>query len=285
LVEEGQLVVCLPLNGGVMSGRRSDGGTGLDYDVALKLADFLDLNLKMVWFEAELDEESSELNDSVALLSEPMCDAVPGHALYEPSLGTPLSRRAALPRWKKNKNRDLPSTPTFVDLRPIDATAPYARIEMGFVLRESLEIQGFEDIEGLRLGVQEGTLAGAISLLNASDSVRSRMVSVNPGPLFLWDMEKGEFDVALVSTAEYDYHKQKNPLSTLKLSSYRHPLGFNIGMAVLQENSLLKEQLDRGVRHLRENGFLEAMFSEKTNHFVLPESPFITPRIQTKDLH
>ncbi len=284
LMNKAVLTACLPINGGVMSGRRANGGTGLDYEVSTKVAQKLGLKLKVVWYEADLDEETDPITDTYAMLSKPLCDVVPGFALYGPTLGNPKGTKASVPRWKKRRYKDEVTVPEFVDLKPIAGTAPYARIEMGFVLRKAKHIGNFSDLEGLRLGIQEGTLAGAITMARASADLKANAVSSNPGPKFLWDMEKGEFDAALISVSEFDFHKRQNRLTKLKLADYRHPLGFNIGMALLAKNSVLGKAIDVVTNALLAEYTIEKIARETGLHIAPPRKPYIQSALSMRDL-
>ncbi|MEP4196358.1 MAG: transporter substrate-binding domain-containing protein [Aliishimia sp.] len=277
------LTACLPINGGVMSGRRASGGAGLDYDIAQEIAKTLELDLKVIWYEGDIDEDTNPIRATYAMLSRPLCDVVPGYALYAPTLGKPKGDRAAVPRWKKPRFRDKFEEPEFVDLRPITTTIPYVRMEMGVVLRAPRDVLGFADLEGLTLGIQEGTLAGAISVGRMPSSLRANAVSRNPGPAFLWDMEKGDFDAALVAVAEYDFHKRQNKITKLILSDYRHPLGFNIGFAMLEDNKPLWDHLNGAVEDLLSNGRVDAIALQNKVHIAVPRRPFVQPELRTTD--
>lgn len=76
-IKPGVLTVCIARNGGIMSGWRHDGGTGLDYDLSAELAERIGLKLEPVWFESEQEEESDPVKESYAMLSYGLCDAVP----------------------------------------------------------------------------------------------------------------------------------------------------------------------------------------------------------------
>lgn len=283
LLTEGTLTACLPLNGGAMSGRRAEGGTGFDYGVVADAAARLGLGLEVVWFEGELEEESDPVRDTYALLAKPKCDVVPGVALMEGSIGQPPAARANVPRWKKLK-RDEIRRPDFVDLVPLAATKPYARMEIGIVLRAPRTVGRLADLKGLRLGIEEGTLAGAITMAQAPADLRADAISLPPGPKFLWEMEAGRFDAALVSTGAYDFHKRQNRVTTLVLSDWRHPLGFNTGMALAADRDGLRAALDRVLGAMLADGTVSRIAAENAVHVAAPRAPDIAPRLTMRDL-
>ena len=277
LLHEGTLTVCMARNGAAMSSMRHEGGVGFDYEVTRLVAKTLGLTLDPIWYEAELDEESDPVRETYALLSAGLCDVVPGFALYEPALSEPPADRARLPR-----TMDLApgETPPFVDLEPIVAVAPYARVEMGIVLGEAVadrRIDDLADLRGLTLGIEEGTLAGALVLSQAPRELVKGSVSMPPGPHFLWRLENGEFDAAMISLPAFDFHRRQNPITTLRLSNWRHPFGMNIGFAVLARHSALASALDAALSEHLADGAVAAAARTAEVTVAPPAEPRVTP--------
>ena len=281
-LEEGVLSACLARANGALSGMRHEGGTGLDYRVAQALADRLGLSLRVTWFEAEQDEESDPVRETYAMLAHGLCDMVPSHPLYAGAVGQPPAPRATLPRWvgmPRNWDRT-----THVDLRPVTVTAPYRRAEMGLVFRGgAAEPAGLHDIAGV-LGYQEGTLTGAIVEYQAPDDVRARAKTFNPGATFLWEIEKGEADVAFVDVDAYDAHLRQNRLTALRLGDWRHRLGFDIGAAVLTGNEALKAALDAAIAALVADGSVAALAAQEGAHWAQPSETGILPPLTRASL-
>lgn len=284
-VNEGVLTACLPSNGGAMSGRRSTGGVGLDYEIAAAAAERLNLTLEVVWFEGELEEESNPVRETYAMLSYPLCDIVPGHLLYDGTFGPRDGQRSGLPRWQH-----MPTTLPkgfAVDLKPVNVSLPYARIEMGVVLHKDVEpreIKDLSSLEGLIVGVQEDTLAGALTLTQAGRTVKDMAVHDNPGPGFLWRMEQGKFQAALVSVPEFDFHLRQNMISDLVLTDYRHPIGFNIGFAILTEQKDMLGAINAMIKERVADGSVAAMAAKTKLHYAPPQEPFIQRRITMRDM-
>ncbi|WP_282608410.1 c-type cytochrome [Pelagibius sp. Alg239-R121] len=285
LIVSDTLTVCLPRNGGIMSGARHKGGTGFDYDVSRLLADKLGLSLETTWYEGELEEESDPVRDVYALLAHGLCDIAPGYALYENALGDPPSARAALPRWH-DRPKNLPSGHQ-VDLQAISASRPYGRIEMGVVLAAKhgeKEINQLNDLQGLKVGIEQGTLAGVLTVKQAPRPVVASAVTYPPGPGFLWKMENGLFDAALISLPAYDFHRRQNPITSLRLSTYRHPISFNIGVAMLARNSELLTRVDNALSTLLDDGSIDLATQNSRTHVASPSPPFIRPALTLSDI-
>ena len=272
----GTLTACLAKNGGVMSARRAKGGAGMDYEVAAALAAELEMPLEVRWFESEQEEESTPIRENYALLAYEVCDIIPGFALYETSLSAFYNTRAALPRWD-DKPAHL-GQEFQVDLEPISVTDPYARMEMGVVYRTpefDRDVEKISDLEGLKLGVEQGTLAGVLTLRQGTEKMAADAVTLNPGPDFLWQMEQGAFDAALVTIGAYDFHKKQNFVSTLALDQYRHPLGFNISVAMLGRKKAMRDVFDPAIARMIQDGTM-AKLAKKSHHtYAVPRKPWV----------
>jgi len=285
LMQAGTLTVCLAHNGGAMSARRADGGIGLDYAVAAAVADHLKLDLKTVWFESEVEEESDPVRETFAMLSKPLCDLVPGHPLYAPAVGKSRWPTARPPRWRRLK--DLEHVEPLVPLKPITVTEPYRRNEIGIVLAPSAgdrTVVRLDQLAGLRVAAEQGTLAGAILMAQAPAIIRERLSFWVPGPKFLWEMEAGKFDAALVDVSEFDFHKRQNGITRLRLADYRHSLSFNFGFAVNTENAGLKDAVDEAVGRLLADAAIKPLARAQNLHYAPPRKPHMRHALSPMDL-
>jgi len=248
----------------------------MDYEVAAALAAELDMPLDVRWFESEQEEESTPIREIYALLAYEVCDIVPGFALYETSLSAFYQTRAALPRW--DTKPDHLGMEFQVDLEPISVTDPYARMEMGVVYRTAdldRSIEKIADMEGLKIGVEQGTLAGVLTLRQGTEAMALDAVTLNPGPDFLWEMEQGSFDAALVTVGAYDFHKKQNFISTLALDEYRHPLGFNISVAMLGRKKAMRDVFDPAIARMIEDGTLQDLADKSQYTYAKPRQPWV----------
>ncbi|MEM9063558.1 MAG: c-type cytochrome [Pseudomonadota bacterium] len=272
LMTPGHLTVCLARNGGAMSGKRSTGGVGLDYRVSKALADALDLELAVTWFETEPEEEHDPVREAYAMLAIPLCDLTAGHPLFEGTFGDPKFSRAAPPRWD-----DMPDSwgHKQIDVAPVSITEPYMRAEIGLVSGPGFEgqISVLAELADRRVGYQQGTLSGAILTAQAPQEVIDQAQTFNPGPTFLWELEKGKADIAIVDVAAYDFHRRQNAITKLRLLDWRHPIGFNIGFALLASKETLKEQLDQLIVALVASGTIRSLAEEDKITYAKPVPP------------
>lgn len=295
-IEEASLTVCLDRNGGAMSGRLEAGGRGYDYALAGALADRLGLDLVVTWYEGGLEEENDPVRETYAMLALGLCDAAPGHALRAGAMGAPAADRARPPPWmdmpeewrleRGRMERHRQARP-FVDLEPVVVTRPYARVEIAVAFAPGIaprQVESLADLEGLRIGIEQGTLAGALTLIQGPERLRADSVTVRPGPRFLWDLETGRFEAALVTVPAFDFHRMQNPISGLNLSDWRHPLGYNLGVAVLAANDGLRARLDEALAGMEGDGTLAALAADEGLHYAAPRAPDVQPRLTLADL-
>ena len=286
-LETGALTVCLPRNGGVMSGRRLTGGSGFDYRVSAELAARLELDLSVIWIENELDEESDPIRETYALLAHGLCDAVPGHPRYESAVGAPEFERASLPRWLGMPQEIDPDTGLlkdtlagFVDVFPVAVSDGYMRSEIGILYRQGEgEPAGLQERGGRKIAVQQGTLSGAIATVQVAPGERADIVTLNPGAGFLWDVETKGHALAMVDVAAYDAHRKAFPATALRLAEWRHPIGMDIGIAVLAENTPLQAALNAAIADLLTSGELPEIAEAEGLTYAPPQSSSLTERL------
>lgn len=280
-----ELKVCLARNGGVMSAWRGSGGKGLDYSLSAHIAESLSLPLKVFWYEAEHEKETSPIKDAAALLAHGLCDVIPGVALYETSLKPLEGQRAALPRWR---HRPSYLDKAFqVDLRNLAFSSPYVRAQIGIVIKGQEQLQNVNNLKGLDglvLGIEQGTLTGAISQHHSTARMIDMAVTTKPGPAFLWEMENNRFQAALVSVAAYDFHKRQNRITELRLLDYRHPVGFNLAFVSLQERSELTGAINAVIAKALQSGVMERLAHEGDMTFASPQRPWVQPVLTSRSL-
>lgn len=292
LIKPDTLTICLPRNGGVIAGRRLSGGSGFDYRLSEEIAKRMGLTLAVLWIENDLDEESDPVRETYAVLSARLCDALPGHARYETSVGAPGFDRASLPRWLGMPQNTDPDTGLltdalqgFVDVRPIAVTRGYMRSEIGLVYWDgAAEPEGIGALGDNELALQQGTLSGAIATLQTAPVDRGNLVTMNPGAGFLWEVEAAKTDLAIVDVAAYDAHLKANPTTPLRLAAWRHAIGMDIGIALLSENEGLRAALDQVLEEILSDGILPAIGLTEGMTYAPPKSVALSPKLTLERL-
>ena len=260
LAASGQLTACLARNGGAMSTWRHSGGAGLDYAVLKAIAGRLGLGLMVTWFESDQDEFADPIVEAYAMLSHELCDVVAAHPVMPRAGGAPPQPTAAIPRWTDMPDTWVPHHQ--VPLKPIAASLAYRRAELGIVVSSKAPDRSYaslSDLDGTRIGVQQGTMSEAILRRNGPATAMQTAITLPPGPKFLWDMETGSFDTTLIAIGAFDFHHRQNRLSALELKGYRHPFGLDISLAVLSERDAFLAALDVAIQDIAAKPGFEAL--------------------------
>jgi len=77
-----KLNICLDVDSAPYSYIQDGKEKGFDLDLATKIANEMDRELNVTWFEGEVERETSDAVDANALLSKGKCDLVGGFALF-----------------------------------------------------------------------------------------------------------------------------------------------------------------------------------------------------------
>lgn len=278
------LTVCLNENAPPYSSRASHDG-GFDYAVSKALANKLGRNFGVRWFESKLDEDSSGALEANALLSDGKCQIVAGYPLNEDTLGQPGSPTARLPDFEGFKASDRRRRIPLGTLQPSKAYhfAPLAIIVGGPALGKP--IQGLADLQGLKIGVEGGTLSDTILMTYGDGALIDRITHLVPGREQLWpSFEHGDFDATLVPLHRFDAYRAQHADTKLQASGYTFPLGFNFGFVGLATDAKLMSEIDSALAGMLASGEIAALASGAGMTYFPPRAPDVRKHILLSDL-
>jgi ABC-type amino acid transport substrate-binding protein len=279
------LRVCLDENIPLYSVHRGGAGSGFDFAVADAVAKRLGRALEVQWFESKLDEESSSALAANALLSDGKCALVGGYALVRDALGKPGAETARLPDHEGARPADRRRA---VPLGTLVPGRPYHYAALTVVLgpgAASRVITGLADLDGLRVGVERGTLADAVLMLFESGRLIRWIAHVVPGRGELIPrLEANEFDAILVELRRFDAHRAANPATRLAPSGYYYQIGFNMGFVGLSTRQTLIEPVNQAIDSLLKEGELPALARTIGLTYLPPREPAIRERLSLDDL-
>jgi ABC-type amino acid transport substrate-binding protein len=282
---EGNLTVCLNEDIPLYSLHRGNEASGFDLKVAEAIARQLDRKLVVQWFETKLEMDSSLTIDANALLSDQRCDLVGGYPLIKGTLGKPRIQIARLPGFDGDKPEDRRRRVTLGELLP---TRPYHRSVLAVVVNGASvakPITSLGDLEGLRIGIEGGSLADAILMTFRDGRFVNQITHVIPGrDDLLGKLEAGEFDVTMVNLRRLDFYLSKHPATKLKASAFHHRIGFNMGLVGLATNAMLIGEADKAIADLEKKGDLPALAAMSGLTYVPPQEPKIADNISMVDL-
>jgi Bacterial extracellular solute-binding proteins, family 3 len=279
------LSVCLDANVSLWSTYDGPKGGDFDWAVADAVAKRIGRQLAVQWFEIKPDPDDSTTVAANALLSDHRCRLVGGYPLVESALGKPGMKSARMP--------------DFVGARPIDRGRS---IELGTVVPSrayhfaaltvvlggtaaSARITDLANLEGVKLGVESGTLADAVLMLFGDGRFANQITHIAPGRgELLSRLEQGQYDATLVELRRFDAYRGAHPGTKLTPSGYYFPIGFNIGFVGLSADRDLIEQVDRAIADMLKEDALYALARTAGVTYLPPRQPNVSPDVTFSEL-
>lgn len=273
------LTVCLEEDSPPLSFKFKSRQGGFDHGVAEEVARRLGMDMAVQWFESENDEENVPAWEANAIMSDGLCDVVGGYPLILSALGKPEADRGTLPDhdgMNRSERRRL------VPLGVMDSTDAYNRIGYGVILGPKLQdmnLRGLHDLEGMQVGFEVETLGAALVHRYRSGMLVPTAVSVRASKGLLSALVAGEVDAAVLELHKFDNFRRRNTDAPIRYSGYVHPLGINMGFAILERNSGLKGRINQALEAMKKDGSLEALAAKWQMTFVKPQPPKVLKRI------
>lgn len=279
-----ELTVCLDANLPPWSAAHGIAGGGFDAAVARAVAARLDRTLTVLWFESSLDEDASSTLAANALLSDGKCQLVGGYPLIADSLGKPGLKTARLPDFAGATRADRGRR---VQLGTLVASKPYHRAALVILLGATTKrpVASLADLQGLKLGVEEGTLADTVLSTYADGKLVPAITHLVPGrEHILARLEQGDFDAAMVQLRRFDAWRAAHPGTRIRLSDYRYRIGFNIGFVGLSSETALLEAVDRAILDLAAQHEIAALAKDAGVTYVPPSGPDVLEHLTIRDI-
>jgi ABC-type amino acid transport substrate-binding protein len=252
---------------------------GFDVQLARAVANRLDRDLVLFWYENEYDRESDGVIGVNALLSANLCDIVAGYTLYAPTLGKPAAPFARTPGYRGAKP---PRQRPWISLGTLVPSRPYHSAAMAIILGPGAgerTVETLADLEGLRLGTVAGSMGGTILRTWQDGKYLKQTVSLQSNVDPLDGLARGQFDATLTDVHSLDTWRLAHPEGKLRLSTYRHPARFNMGYVTLAERQSLLDQVNQALITLTDSGDLERMAAATAMTWLAPVEPAIQPEL------
>lgn len=253
---------------------------GLDLRIAQAVATSLGRELKLVPFETQYEKESSLAQEVNALLSAGVCDAASGFALLAADLGAPARDSARVPDHPgAPRKRERP----FVKLGALVPSQAYLGAALGAVMRTPLP-EGVDSLQRLRgaaagqaparrIAVISGSLAGTLALGWNHGALRPQLVSLSQNDNALQAVTEGRADVALVPLAQWDGWRLDHPQAGLAATTWRKPIGLNLGFVMLQGRDELRAAFNAVIGSALQSGQLRRWAEDEGVSWTPPQAP------------
>jgi ABC-type amino acid transport substrate-binding protein len=250
--------------------------SGFDVALAQAIAERLGRPLKIIWFESKLDEDSSPALEANALLSDGRCALVGSYALIQSALVVPGVKTAKLPDFE---GATRPDRTRRVPLGALMPSQPYIYSPLTVVLGPKVHdrrIADVGDLEGLRIGIESGTLADAILMTFGNGRLIDAITHLVPGRQdLLGALERGEFDATLLDLRRFDAYRASHPDTALAASGYYYPIGVNHGYVGLASDTGLLEAVNKALAGLQAAGTLIELGRAAGLTYLAPREPAI----------
>jgi ABC-type amino acid transport substrate-binding protein len=250
--------------------------SGFDVTLAEAIAQKLGRPLKIQWFESKLDEDSSPALEANALLSDGRCSLVGGYALTKDSLVVPGVKTAKLPDFQGATRDDRRRR---VPLGVLAPSEPYIYSPLTVVLgpkAHGRRIAGVGDLEGLRIGIESGTLADAILMTFGDGKLIDEITHLVPGrDDLLGALDRGDFDATLLDLRRFDAYRAAHPDTRLAPSGYYFPIGANRGYVGLASDPALLVAVSQALSDLQGAGTIAELGRAAGLTYLPPREPAI----------
>jgi ABC-type amino acid transport substrate-binding protein len=274
---EDALKVCLDENLPPVSvKRRGKPESGFDVLLAQAVAKQLQRPLQIQWFESKLDEDSSPALEANALLSDGKCALLGGYALTKDSLVVPGVTTAKLPDFdgatRDDRRRRIP-------LGVLAPSRPYIYSALTVVLGgkgRDRQVRGLNDLSGLRIGIESGTLADAILMNFEKGKLIDQITHLVPGRSdLLGALERGELDATLLDMRRLDAYRATHPDSNVVASGYYYPIGANRAYVGLASDPALINAVNGVLAELEASGAIEQFARTAGLTYLRPREPIV----------
>jgi ABC-type amino acid transport substrate-binding protein len=273
------LRICLDENTPYATHQGKD-AKGFDVAVAAAIAKRLNRTLEIQWFETELDNDASPFTQQNALMSDGHCQLVGGYSLYRAGLGKPGAETARLPSFEGIKPGDRRRQ---VPLGTMVPSRAYHYAPLTVLLGPKVEarhIGGIGDLQGLKLGAEETTLADNILMSFGTGRYVKQVTHVVPGRNELLPrLENGDYEAVLIPLARFDAYRSEHPDTKIKTTGYYYRIGFNMGFATLESNQKLLSQVDAAIADMLAKNEIAPLAEATGITFVAPRPPDVLEHI------
>ncbi len=282
---EDTLTVCLNEHNPPYSQYRKDDASGFDLAVAQAVAKRLGRSLAIQWFESERDEASSLTIEANALLADGRCAVVAGFPLIRDALEKPGIGTARLPDFEGKKPSDRRRK---VELQALAASKAYHYAPLTVVLggaAASKHIESLADLQGVKLGIEGGTLSDAILMIYDNGRYVNQITHLITGRgELLPKLEQGEYDATLVQLHRFDVYRAEHPYTKITASGYYYRIGFNMGFVGLATGKALMDEIDKAIGDMLGSGELPMLAQAAGMTYVPPHQPDVLNGITYADL-
>lgn len=287
-----KLTVCLQTDTPPYSYRQGGKDAGFDVAVARHVAAALGRELKIQWYEVGTtpDEDEPDPARAVnAMLHDGKCRLAGGFVLIANDLD-PAENKSRLPDFR-GKTPD--ERKAWVKIGNLISSKPYHYYPFTVLLGPQAaghKIASLDDLQGLRIVSEDGTLADAMLMWYGHRKYFRQIQHLTPaktidhGGGMLEHLDRGDFDVTLVSLRRYDAYRAEHPATKIVASGFYDRIGFNVGFVAKPEDAALVAKVDAALDAMAAKDAFAPLAKAEGMTYVAPRGPKIASPVSMGDL-
>jgi ABC-type amino acid transport substrate-binding protein len=136
----------------------------------------------------------------------------------------------------------------------------------------------------VRIGVEQSSFPDVVLTLYQDGRLLPRVTHIVPGRGLLERLEAGQYDAVLVDIHRFDGYRNDHPETTLRLSGFLHPIGFNLGFVGLARDAELMRDVNGAIDKLLQGGAVEVLAKRAGLTYLAPREPAVRPSPAIADL-
>jgi ABC-type amino acid transport substrate-binding protein len=146
-------------------------------------------------------------------------------------------------------------------------------------------IAGVEDLAGMRIAIESGTLADAVLMTFGNGRLIDDITHLVPGrDDLLGALDRGDFDATLVDLRRLDAYRAAHPDTKVTASEYYYPIGANRGYVGLTSDPALIVALNKVLSDLQAAGAIAGFGQAAGLTYLPPREPAILGDVWLKVL-
>jgi len=286
------LTVCLEENTPPFSWKEKNETGGFDLALSRVVAERLGRTLAVQWYEVPETPENDKPSPSRgknALLSAGKCDLVAGFPLSAPL----LAKEVDTSRFIEFEGMTKADRGKVVTLDQMAPTRSYHFLPFTVLLapkNAGRTVKDLDDLAGLVIGSQDGTLADAILMMHSHRRLMRQTMHFTPGKGLeqggglLDRVDHNDVDATLVELNKYDAYKMEHPDTKIGLTGYFYSIGFNVAFVGLKKDQALLDHVSAILNDMLAKNELAPIAAKEHLTWIAPREPEIRERVSLGDL-
>lgn len=286
------LTVCLEENTPPFSWKDTKGQGGFDLALSKVVAERLGRTLAVQWYEVPETPDNDKPAPSRgknALLSAGKCQLVAGFPLSEPM----LRKEVDTSRFVDFEGETKADRGRMVKLDEMAPAKPYHFLPFSVLMapkNAGKQVKDLDDLAGLVIGSQDGTLADAILMMHSHRRLMRQTMHFTPGKELeqggglLDRVERNDVDATLVELNKFDAYKMEHPETKIATTGYYFSIGFNVAFVGLKKDQALLDQVSKVIDDMLAKNELQPIGEREHLTWLAPREPEIRGSVSLGDL-